>query len=100
MIVYNVPLAIEPSVEEEVIHWLRDIHIPEVMETGLFLSSAMFKVFEGPDQPHGSYAIQYRLENWDAFQSYSAHHAAALQAKTRDKFGERVLAFRTFLELQ
>ncbi len=100
MIVYNVTLAIEPSIEAECIDWLKEIHIPEVMATGLFLSSEIFKVFEGPGSEHGSYAIQYRLEGWDAYKKYQETFAADLQAKTRAKYGERVLAFRTFLELQ
>lgn len=50
MIVYNVTLAIEPNIEDEFMQWLKEVHIPEVMDTGLFVSSEIFKVFEAPEQ--------------------------------------------------
>lgn len=100
MIVYNVTLAIEPAIEQDFIQWLKEIHLPEVLATGLFNSSELFKVFEGPNKAHGSYAVQYRLDNWEKFQEYQDQYASALQAKTREKFGDNVLAYRTFLELQ
>ncbi len=99
MIIYNVTLSILPEVETEVLSWLKKTHIPEVLDTNLFISGQMFKVIENPDdRSHNSYAIQYKLENWEKFEEYNNKHADALRAKTQNMFGERVLAFRTFLE--
>ncbi|MDA0777974.1 MAG: DUF4286 family protein, partial [Bacteroidetes bacterium] len=36
MIIYNVTLSIHPEIEQEVLLWLKEIHIPEVMQTNLF----------------------------------------------------------------
>ena len=99
MIIYNVTLSINPEIEIEVLRWLMDEHIPEVLDTGLFLEHHIFKVLESPRaRNHNSYAIQYKLESWDKFDAYTNEYAAALKAKTQEKFGENVLAFRTFLE--
>lgn len=98
MIVYNVTLSIDPAREQEVMHWLQTEHVPEVLDTGLFLQVECFKVFERPGMPHNSYALQYRLSDWSDYSKYLDTFAAALQAKTRDRFGEHVLAFRTFLQ--
>ena len=98
MIVYNVSLSIHPERETEVLEWLKATHIPEVLDTGLFLQAEMFRVMERPGAAHNSYAIQYRLSSWGDFERYQNEHAPALQQKTRELFGENVLAFRTFLE--
>lgn len=99
MIIYNVTLAIEPSIEEEFIQWLKDIHIPEVLDTQLFIRAEFFKVIQDPNtKEHNSYAVQYRLESWEKFNMYQKDHAPALQQKTRERYGEKVLAYRTFLE--
>ena len=99
MIIYNVTLSILPEIETEVIEWLRDEHIPEVMDTKLFVSHSMFKIIEDPvSKSHNSYAIQYTLDSWNDFERYQKEFATALRNKTLAKYGENVLAFRTFLE--
>lgn len=99
MIIYNVTLSINPELEKEVIKWLKEVHIPEVMETQLFISYKMFKIVEDPiKREHNSYAVQYELANWENFQTYTDEHADRLRNETLQKYGENVLAFRTFLE--
>jgi hypothetical protein len=99
MIVYNVTLSIHPAIEEEAITWLKEEHIPEVMATGLFVSSNMFKVLEHPQgKTHNSYAVQYTLESWLKFSEYEKKYAEIMRTKTKEKYGENILAFRTFLE--
>lgn len=99
MIIYNVTLSINPSLETSVIQWLKEEHIPEVLDTGLFLEYHIFKVIEDPtDRKHNSYAVQYTLESWAHFNTYTLEHADRLRDKTKEKFGDNVLAFRTFLE--
>jgi hypothetical protein len=99
MIIYNVTISINPELEKEILTWLKEEHIPEVMETNLFESHAMFKVVENHvDRHHNSYAIQYTLTSWEKFDTYTANHADALKQKTKEKYGENLLAFRTFLE--
>ena len=91
MIIYNVTISINPKLENEILTWLKEEHIPEVMETELFESYAMFKVVENHiDRHHNSYAIQYTLSSWEKFNTYIE--------KTTEKYGENLLAFRTFLE--
>lgn len=99
MIIYNVTISINPQIESEVIAWLQEIHIPEVLDTKLFTEHRMFKVLEAPrSKTHNSYAIQYTLNSWDDFDTYQEKYAPALKQKTQERYGENVLAFRTFLE--
>lgn len=99
MIIYNVTLSINPKMESDIIQWLKEEHIPEVLDTGLFLDYNLYKIIEDPsNRVHNSYAVQYLLESWKHFDTYSLEYANKLRKKTELKFGDNVLAFRTFLE--
>lgn len=99
MIIYNITVSINPELENEILAWLKEEHIPEVMKTDLFVSYAMFKVVESHvDRQHNSYAIQYTLSSWADFDMYIEKYADTLRQKTKEKYGENILAFRTFLE--
>ena len=99
MIIYNVTLSVNPDIESEFIKWLNENHIPEVLETKLFISAELFRIIEDLEtKTHNSYAVQYRLNSWEDLEEYQNVYAAALQQKTREKYGENVLSFRTFLE--
>ncbi len=99
MIIYNVTISINPEIETEALNWLREVHIPDVFRTKLFLEYNMYKIVEDPlTKTHNSYAIQYHLESWKKFEEYTEKHAERLKGETQSKFGENVLAFRTFLE--
>ena len=44
MIIYNVTINIEESISQEWLCWMQKIHIPEVMNTGMFISAKMTRV--------------------------------------------------------
>ena len=99
MVLYNVTVNVDEEIEQEWKLWMRDTHIPEVLETGLFLRQRMMKLLnESPDATGKTYAIQYELENIGVLDTYLAQFAPALQQKHQEKYGSRCVAFRTVLE--
>ena len=42
MILYNVTISIDTSVEEDWLQWMKEIHIPDVMNTGLFIDNKIY----------------------------------------------------------
>ena len=44
MIIYNVTINIEESISQEWMSWMQKTHIPEVMNTGMFVSAKMTRV--------------------------------------------------------
>ncbi|WP_026998496.1 DUF4286 family protein [Eisenibacter elegans] len=101
MILYNVTISIENDIHDEFIQWMLTEHIPEVMSTQLFVEYKLLRMLQAEEEAQGltTYAVQYYLKGLEDFVQYSQHHAPELQAKTRQKYGERVLAFRTLLEV-
>lgn len=97
MILYNVTVSLDPTIEKEWLSWMREVHIPDVMATKKFIDHKIFRLMHEVEGGK-TYAIQYfALEHAD-IHSYQQEHAPRLQAATKEKFGEKALAFRTLLE--
>jgi hypothetical protein len=98
MIVYNVTCTlVDEHIHDEWVQWMKHTHIPEVMETGLFTDYRMLRLLN--EENNGiTYAVQYRCTTLAEYRLYQKEYAPALQQKTREKYGEKVLAFRTLLE--
>ncbi len=98
MIVYNVTVSVDAEVAEEWLHWMRTVHVPDVMATGLFLDHRIMRVL-AEDEGGLTYAVQYTCADMAAYERYREQHAARLQAETHKRYGPRLAAFRTLLEV-
>ena len=99
MIIYNVTCNVEPHLELEWLEWMQQVHIPEVMNTGCFLSFKILKLLTSAQDDVGvNYAIQYTTETLENYERYQQNFGPALRDKTLAKYGESVMAFRTLLE--
>ncbi|HYG15233.1 MAG TPA: DUF4286 family protein [Bacteroidia bacterium] len=100
MILYNVTVNVEGSIHDEWLHWMKQVHIPEVMQTGKFSDYKMFKILSRQEDETGvTYCIQYFAATMDDYFTYQTDFAPALQRKTMDKYGENIMAFRTLMEM-
>ena len=97
--IYNVTVVVNPVIEERWLKWMREEHIPNVMETGLFSSFLFTQVFPEQEQDHPSYSIQYRAADLESIKLYMQMYADELRAKSAKAWGEHALAFRTVLEV-
>lgn len=99
MIIYNVTCNIPEEIESEWVHWMKHVHIPEVIATEKFSGFKMLKLLTAVADNEGvNYAIQYFCNSMEDYNDYADNHAPALKAKTFERYGEQVLAFRTLLE--
>jgi hypothetical protein len=97
--IYNVTIVVSPVVEERWITWMKEEHIPEVMQTGMFTSYLFTQVFPEQEQDHPSYSIQYRASDLESIKLYMQMYADELRSKSAKAWGEHAIAFRTVLEV-
>ena len=97
MIIYNVTANIDNSIHDDWLLWIQQ-HIPKVLATGLFVKATFTKVLVEESMGGLTYSIQYLAHSKEALESYYKLHAADLQAEGLQKFGDKMLAFRTELE--
>ncbi|MBF8151221.1 DUF4286 family protein [Winogradskyella sp. F6397] len=97
MIIYNVTLNIDKSIHNEWLEWIKE-HIPQVLATGKFKEAKLTKVLVEDDEAD-TYSIQFRAHSREALNSYYAEHAERLKQVGLQRFGDKVLSFRTELEV-
>lgn len=98
MILYNVTIGIDPGDEREWVAWMKEQHIPEVMETGFFQNFKFYKVL-GDSRKDGavSFSIQYFARSMNDMDEYLEKFAPTLVEKHKQRFKNHV-SFRTLLE--
>lgn len=97
MIIYNVTSNIDKTVHDQWLIWIKE-HIPHVLSTGCFIEAKLTKVLVDDDQG-ATYSIQYRAKSRQDLERYYSDFADTLRQDAVKRFGDKVLAFRTELEV-
>ncbi|MCC7331353.1 MAG: DUF4286 family protein [Flavobacteriales bacterium] len=100
MIIYNVTVNVESDIHADWLIWLKNVHIPRVMDTGFFLEYKICRVLTTQEDETGfTYAIQYTCNNMNDLDEYREKHAAELQKEHLQRYEGKFVAFRTLLEI-
>jgi hypothetical protein len=97
MYIYNVTVTIEKDIHEEWLRWMKEIHIPDVMRTGMFSENKICKLIT--EESEITYAIQYTFDTMEDYHTYQKQFAPKLQKEHSEKFKDKFAAFRTLLEI-
>jgi hypothetical protein len=98
MIIYNVTVNIDDSVHDAWLLWIKE-HIPKVLATGKFKEAKLTKVLVDEDLGGQTYSIQYRAHSRETLEAYYKEDAERLRGDGLKKFADKMLAFRTELEV-
>ena len=98
MIVYNVTVKISNEKHDDWVDWMKNVHIPEVMETGKFVDYMFSKILVD-DEDGTNYSIQYHCKDLPTLEDYQENHAPSLQEKHSTRYKDHYVAFRTLLEI-
>jgi hypothetical protein len=101
MLVYNISARVEDEVLEDWLNWMKHIHIPEVLQTGLFKENKLMILLNDPlgdEYPGHTFIIQYFAETIDDYDRYKLEFAPALSQKHSERYGDKVLTFRTLMQ--
>ena len=99
MIIYNVTINIHESVHDQWMQWMQEKHIADILATGKFSSARLVKVLIEEEMGGVTYSIQYTTESKEMLQRYYDEDAPRLREEGQRLFGDKMLAFRTELEL-
>jgi hypothetical protein len=97
-VLYNVTVSVDESVHLEWLQWMKEVHIPDVMRTGFFLENRICRI-HAFEEGGITYAVQYIAPSMADLEEYQEKHAPALQADHNTKYQNKVVAFRTVLEI-
>lgn len=99
MILYNVTINIHESVHDQWMQWMQTKHIADVLATGKFSAARMVKVLIEEEMGGSTYAIQFTTDSKETLAKYYQEDAPRLRDEGAKLFGDKMLAFRTELEL-
>ena len=98
MIIYNITANVDDSIHEEWLTWIKE-HIPQVLATGKFTEAKLTKVLVEEEMGGITYSIQYRAKSREDLDNYYQNDAERLRSEGLMKFADKMLAFRTELEI-
>ena len=99
MIIYNVTINIHESVHDQWMIWMQHKHIPEMLANGKFVSAKMARVIIEEEMGGVTYSVQYVTDSRETLERYYQEDAPKLREEGAKLFGEKMLSFRTELEV-
>jgi phosphoribosylamine-glycine ligase len=78
---------------------MQEKHIADVLATGKFTSARMVKVLIEEEMGGITYSVQFTTDNKETLQKYYEEDAPKMREEGLKLFGDKMLAFRTELEL-
>lgn len=97
MILYNVTIKVDLSIDEEWMKWMKEVHIPDMINTGCFTKATILELLETDDSDGNTYAIQYFAESKSLYNLYIDKYSVAMRNKGFEKWGNKFIAFRSVM---
>lgn len=98
MYIYNVTINIQEDIHDKWVDWMKNEHIPDMLNTGKFVKALMTKVMVNEEMGGVTYSVQYTAESKQMLERYYAEDAQTLRSKSAP-FEGKFVAFRTELEV-
>lgn len=98
MFIYNITTKVDHAILNQWLQWQKEVHIPEIMATGLFTDHRFYKLLEHDDHEGGIFVTQFLTASKEDYDKYLLQYAPQLRQKTLDKWNDKVVSFRTLLQ--
>jgi hypothetical protein len=79
--------------------WMQHKHIPEILATGKFTAARLVRVLVEEEMGGVTYSAQYTTDSKETLEKYYQEDAPGFREEGAKLFGEKMLAFRTELEV-
>ena len=98
MFVYNITTKVDHAILNAWVKWQKEIHIPEMIATGLFSAHKFFQLLEHDDEEGRTFVIQFFSASKENYEKYLHEFAPGLRKKSQEKWGDHVIAYRSLLK--
>ncbi len=80
--------------------WMREVHIPAVMATGMFDGYRLLRILDEAEEDDGlTYAVQYMCPSAAQFDQYLKEYAQVLQLAHRELYANSTVIIRTLMQV-
>jgi Domain of unknown function (DUF4286) len=99
MIIYNVTIHVTWAVHDAWLQWMKEVHIAEVINTGMFFDYQILRLLEVDEVEGPTYAVQYYSKSKETYNEYIQEFSDALRKKGTDQWGNQFIAFRSVMQV-
>jgi Domain of unknown function (DUF4286) len=99
MLIYNVTIKIDHSITDSWLAWLKDEHIPDIINTGCFTHATILRLLEVDETEGPTYAVQYHAESKALYNRYIEKFSEEMRKKGTGKWGNKFIAFRSVMQV-
>lgn len=99
MFIYNVTTKVDWTIHEAWLEWMKEEHMQEVVATGCFTHHRLLRLLEVDETEGPTYAVQYFADSKSSYNRYVEKYSTELRKKTVDKWGQRMIAFRSVMQV-
>lgn len=98
MIIYNVTVLIDESIEQQWLSWIKPNLIEKILETGFFHSYKLLQVTDSPNEGL-TYCLQFNTDEISSLQSYLALYAEQIEQEHQQNFANQLVTFSSTMKL-
>jgi hypothetical protein len=99
MLIYNVTVNVEEAVHQQWLKWMREIYIPEMLQTNLFTNARILRVMVDEQMGGITFSVQYYAKDKKSLERYYSEYLDAFSIKERQHFSDQLVSFSTELEV-
>ena len=99
MLIYNITLKIEWTIQSQWLVWMKGKYIPQVMETGCFTGYQLVRLLDIDEDEGPTYALQFCIENREKYVEYISHYQPQQDVLAYEKWSSSMLSFATLMEI-
>ncbi len=99
MLIFNTTFLVSDKMHGSWLKWLREQHIPFMLESEMFSKPQVAKVITAEDEDGTSYSVQFHIHDLQSLENWHVQHATEFQSNFNTKFGTEVIFFATILEI-
>lgn len=99
MVIYNITYSVAKNINEQWLNWMKETHIREIIETGLYVKYQMVKLLDTDEDESTTYAIQFYAQTKGKHLEYIREHEVSFKLKSSRQWGNEVLGFGTLMEI-
>lgn len=97
MLLFNVTVIVEEASAAEWLDWMKETHIPQLMETENFVSHRLLKIVDSPNEGV-SYCVQFIAEDQEKHQNYLDLHEQQFIGDMYAKYPNKLVTFSALME--
>ncbi len=99
MIIYNVTIKIDWSIQKDWVAWMQEVHIPGIISGGFFSDPRFVRLLEVNDIDGPTYAVQYCAHSLENYRLFLDEQAETFNNQELAKWGSKFIAFSTIMEV-